>query len=138
MSLPKSNDIQTYEGRPAILRASPLPIGTPKKPTKLGLNGEKLWDKLVPELVSLGIAKSIDETALEGLCRWWQAYKVSADALATIQDFSSIDATRCLNSCRATWTEFSKIARQFGLTASSRNGINVGATESEIDDYLGG
>lgn len=140
MSTAKSAAQMRLEGHPnkAAIRENPLADGLPRKPRGLGKHASALWDKVVPELSRLGVATSVDETMLEGLCFWWDVWKRSTEALNNVDDFGSTNGARAMNAVSRSWTEFSRVARQFGLTACSRNGITVAPQgDDELDEFLG-
>lgn len=126
----KSTAQLAFEGntKKHLQKQNPLVEGAPDMPPGLGPDAAKLWRKLVPELHKLGIVSSIDESMLAGLCYWWQIYLTSQAALAGVTDYSTTSGKRALEAVAKAWTEYSRIARQFGLTATSRKGIDVGNT----------
>ncbi|MEN1680330.1 MAG: P27 family phage terminase small subunit [Planctomycetota bacterium] len=78
----------------------------------------KLWKALVPQLVSTGLAKSVDSAELFALCQWWGEYR------RWDLDKKSDPYKRLVGMATA-YKQFRTIAAKFGLTPSDRASLNV-------------
>ena len=109
------------------LRTPPNVDGVPTKPKGLDKVASEHWDSIVPELVRLRVACSIDAPALEQLCRAWSLYHRAVEGVESIpaSDFGTADTKRCVGMMSATMSSYNALCRQFGMTALSRNGIDV-------------
>jgi len=97
----------------------PKPGGVPAKPSYLTAEASRFWDRVVPDLVSLGVAAEIDAPALEQMCVWWGEAKRLASMKKRpgqwIYEFATADKQ---------WRYY---AARFGLTPSDRAKIEVGS-----------
>lgn len=125
MFVAKTNEQKELEGHPnkARLKNTPTHKGEPIKPRGIKGEAEKCWNKIVPHLVSTGVAKEIDSHQLEALCVWWAFYKNAV----TNDD---------MNAAHRAWSNFNKLADQFGLSPKARNTINTSPTEDALDEFL--
>lgn len=121
----KTNEQKALEGNKDkyAWKTTPTPKGSPIKPRGIKGEAEKAWDRIVPHLVATGVAKEIDTHQLEALCVWWAFYK---NAVA------NDDITKA----HRAWTNFNKLADQFGLSPKARNTINAQPVEDELDEFL--
>jgi P27 family predicted phage terminase small subunit len=98
-------------------------------PERLGDAAAAVWREIVPELVEIGLVRSIDATALEALCdavamaRTARAM-IDAEGFVARGDRGSV-VHPAYRVWRDSWTLALKIAGEYGLTAVAR--IRVGA-----------
>jgi len=95
--------------------------GEPQKPTDLDGAAGEFWDRWVPHLVALGVAKEIDTPALEQMCFWWGRAK---DLRRLLQKISKAALTKeyfrvQVLAAQADKT-FNQVASRFGLTPADR------------------
>ena len=76
------------------------------------------WDRIVPELVELGIAKSVNEGALQGICTLYAQWRKARKE-------------RDQKEMRLTYDAYRKALNEFGLTAASA--ARVGGTGANDD-----
>jgi phage terminase small subunit len=84
--------------------------GRPEKPTWLDETASWFWDQCVEELIDMGVATKIDGPSLVMLSAWYSRWI----QLARAERSSVVDLQRA-------GKEFGDLARQFGLTPSSRH-----------------
>lgn len=103
----------------------PQPDGEPLRPIGLDVDAARLWDGYVPQLVRMGVAKSVDAPALEDMCRWWGRLQV-LNRKKDQQDYRTLTlAAMCAKQCRDYFS-------RFGMTASDRARLSVGETPSTL------
>lgn len=145
---PKPTKLKILEGNPGkrpinIHEPKPKPI-TPACPRWLSPAAKKEWKRIVPELENLGLLTCVDGAALEGYCqsyaRWVEAEQflgkhgtIFKTPSGYIQQLPQVSiAQKYLNIVKA-------FCAEFGLTPSSRSGINIKPKENddeEIDAIL--
>jgi phage terminase small subunit len=109
-------------------KSEPVATGKPKKPRGLPREGSKLWDKVVPELTSIGVVARIDSTCLAEMCRWYARYREMVDK-------PELDY-RMLVLATMAWKQFSQLAKRFGLTPADRATLKTGGTAADDDPTL--
>lgn len=109
-------------------RSEPVATGEPRKPRGLPREGSKLWDKVVPELTSMGVTAKIDETCLDAMCRWYARYREMADTPEP--DY------RTLVLATMAWKQFLQLAKRFGLTPADRAALKTDRTNADDDPLL--
>lgn len=98
--------------------AEPEPTGQPRKPMGLSRDASSHWDAIVPELIRTGVAKGVDESAIEDMCRWWGRLQVLNRRRE--QDYRTLTLAAM---CAKQWRDY---ASRFGLTPSDRARLSVG------------
>lgn len=109
-------------------------------PTHLPAIAATEWDRIVPELVELGLLSAIDQVALEGYCisyhRWREAEDVlDAEGLTmlTPQNFEmQRPEVSIANQARKQCLEF---LREFGLSPASRGKVRA-TPKSPAEDAM--
>lgn len=132
---PKPAAIRRRDGNPA---KRPIPeeprvglpvVGSFAAPGHLPADAVAVWDEVVPELVAIGLVRSIDATVLEALCRF-VARAREADELVDEEGFI-VEGHRgqtvhpAARVARDSWNSALKIASEYGLTPVGR--LRVGA-----------
>lgn len=112
----------TYKPDRHDIRAATEPAadGMPRCPRDLKGEARKFWERVVPQLVKMGIAKHPDRDALEQLSRlwaWWRAAAEEADADPTSQGIRM--------AVLGYSAEWARMAARFGLTPADRARIQV-------------
>jgi len=111
----------------------------PKRPPLVKGDARKVWDRLGPELVRLGLLTELDATTFTMYCLEWRIY---LDACRQLQDAASCVTNtshgneiqhvlvgvrnRALANCL-------KIAESFGFTPSARTRLRVHVQDHEVD-----
>jgi len=118
-------------GRRPISDDEPQFDGVPVMPDWLDYYAQELWELVVSDLVTAGVAKSVDGPALAGMCMWWGIWR-KFDQLIQEGDLEYKTV------CRAAmgWKQFSAIASKFGMTPSDRVRLKVSDKPPEEDDPL--
>jgi len=130
---PQPNSLKLLKGNPGKRPLPPEPkaTGTPSPTEKLTGRAQRFWDRVVPQLVQMGVAKSIDSDVLTVMCQWWQRYQELSqrdDMEPRLQTAAMANAWRCCMD----------IARRFGMSPSDRVGLIVDANEEpdEFENFL--
>ena len=90
--------------------------GQPEKPDWLTGEASEMWDKVLPEVVRVAGAASIDSFALAAMCDWWGAYrKYRADC---VNKWAPARARDAFNS-------WQRLAARFGLTPLDRQSLQI-------------
>ena len=100
--------------------------GTPECPQWLTGESREIWDKMTPELVNLGIMSRMDGFAFSRYCIYavlWLS-ELGKGNVRNVSDFE-----RYAN-------QLSKLEGAFGLTPSSRAGLDVNTTPKTESKYL--
>src|SRR6516165_7160845 len=103
------------DGAPAVAFAG----GEAVLPKRLKGEARKFWKAYVPDLISRGLARTVDTPALTAMCEWWARYRRYAAALdrtrPTLKGGQGI-LTRCVMASK----QFEGLAMRFGLTPCDR------------------
>lgn len=78
----------------------------------------EMWQQLAPELKRLGLLSVLDRVQLEVLCEAYATKRMTADSVEWFKAAAAID----------------RIARQFGMTPSARQGMTAGNTNKDADE----
>jgi|GEM_PF-5015655 len=71
-TVPELVTLGTYHpGRHRDRDKNPKSDGASTAPARLTGDALGHWNETVPELVSMGVAKSVDSATLAGMCRWF-------------------------------------------------------------------
>lgn len=123
--LPISAHLENGTYRPG--KHGPIPdaaTGEAQRPRGLTGEARKHWDRIVPDLVSRGLAKAIDAPALEQLCELWALSKgVLKQLLKTPWDKDMAGVYR------GYVREYNALARRFGLAYADRQKFKAAAVE---------
>lgn len=106
----------------------PRPGGCPEPPAHLDAVAREHWDRVVPELVELRVARGVDEHALVLLCQAWSDL---ARLRGHLDPEGKLDLKLqyAINAARKSWTD---LAGRFGLTPADRTKIETeGPTADE-------
>lgn len=107
-----------YSSRYGDREHEPEPDGEPVMPDWLVGAAREHWEDVVPQLVLLGVATSLDTSSLAMMCESWQEWR----------DGSVTASQR--NKAADRWI---KLAAKFGLTPSDRAGM-IGHPKTSSDD----
>jgi len=94
--------------------------GTPVMPEWLDDDAITLWNAVVPDLATAGVAKAADSHMLAAMCDAWSMYL----AARVIAHEHPNDKDSRLNYV-AYYNAFSSVASRFGLTPSDRARLNI-------------
>lgn len=99
--------------------------GKPIRPQWLSGEARKFWDRTVPLLVQMGIAKQIDSADLASMCQWWAVWREHITQAA--EDPASLTAAV------KAWSQFAPLADRFGMSPSARTKIAVPVAGKQDD-----
>lgn len=120
---------------------SPRPVA-PKKPSWLTGAGGRLWKKLAPKLLELGLLTEIDGEALAALCLHYHlmteaAKSIKKEGITTIDERGLPRKHPLLQVLRDNSTAMKGYLLQFGLTPSARSKIDLPELdEMDENEYL--
>lgn len=109
----------------------PQPDGEPIKPKWLDGVAAEAWQRVVPELVALGVARTIDADALAGMCRWFAVWR---EADAKLQAGDGDTYKRTIEAATG-WKNYTAIAAKYGMTPADRAKLTID-TDDAGDDLL--
>jgi len=95
-------------------------------------HGAKLFGDLVERLSQHGFATGLDSANLSAMCYWWGEFVAisTAEPLASQQ----AEASRQIRKDKA-FTQFAKIAGQYGLSPTARASLNESAPTAETNPF---
>ena len=140
---PKPTAIKKLQGNPGkrpLNKAEPQPKKEcPDIPSHLDLEAIAEWERIVPELLILGILTRIDRAALAAYCmaysRWVKAEKLIAEKGTLYKTKSgNIMTSPALWVANKAMEQMHKFLTEFGMTPSSRSRIKVSVKIAE-DPY---
>ncbi|MBX9878849.1 MAG: phage terminase small subunit P27 family [Candidatus Obscuribacterales bacterium] len=139
--IPKSRALKERAGNPGKRRLpnEPKPAtGDLSCPSWMPTEGKKEWARIVPELQRLGVATQIDQSQLELYCGAWATWldaqkKLAKEGAVLMRPTGSFYANPYVKIAADASKEIQSIAKEFGLTPSSRTRVDAGSTDSEED-----
>jgi P27 family predicted phage terminase small subunit len=139
---PKPAAVRRREGnagkRPIVEEAligSPV-FDVPEAPEWLSDRQAYVWNEIMPDLVELGIVRSIDATILESLCVFVAMAReaeetVRDDGFTTTGAQGGIVVHPAFRVMRDSWKEARSIGEQYGLTTTGRLRLGVAALKAK-------
>jgi len=144
---PKPTNLRILHGNPG---RRPLKAGEPKPvaedpgcPEHLDARAQAEWQRLVPQLVRLGLATSLDRAILAAYCSTWSLWVHAREQLDleladdmgpfTIAESGYKQASPWFNIERQAAREMRAFAVEFGLSPSSRTRTTAAGTEDSED-----
>lgn len=104
----------------------PKPDGVPMRPKMSMPEARAFWDRYVPELVRIGVAKQIDSARLQAMCEAWALLRLATKA---------VNADPIDKDARIAYAEYSRqfaqAADQFGMNPVGRTRIQVDTDDSK-------
>jgi phage terminase small subunit len=98
----------------------PLADGTPRCPRDLKGEARKFWERVVPQLVRMGVAKAADRESLVVLANLWACWVQAA----TMAEIAATDP-KVRSAMLGYSAEWSRLAARFGLTPADRSKIQA-------------
>ena len=109
----------------------PTPTGHPEMPLTLSPAAKRHWKKVVPLLVKMGVAKTVDSAALAGMCEAWSMYQ---DIHRYYRRATVEDRLALVTKLIAARKDWGVQAGMFGMTPSDRARLQVERNE-DVDDF---
>lgn len=117
-------------------------IAEPTMPSGLSEASQDLWKRIVPQLLEAGVLTKCDSLALQLLCESYETYVNAGSVIA--REGMYVTAVNKNGSEYRTehpaakvqsrkWKEIVLLCRQFGMTPSSRTGLDVSTGEPAKD-----
>jgi len=147
---PKPTNLKVLEGNPGrrpLPENEPAADGTPEAPSDLECEALAEWNRIVPELDSMGLLARADRAALVRYC---QAWATSQAAFADMNDngmyetvYNQHGSRTVKRPCVNVAAEYSKIMKsyliEFGLTPAARTRVksNPKPKQNPEDEFLG-
>lgn len=131
--------------RPLDLREPQPDPSPPRCPSFLSREARKHWREIVPELARLGLLSRVDAGALEGLCDAYSQFRQASEfikqhGMVYRSSDGQLVKTPHVAIARNALAIYIRIAVEFGLTPSSRTGLQAPegrADESDAGDLYG-
>ena len=123
---PTPNQMKINRGSRRVNKHAPTnTAGAPQCPHWLNGEGEKIWRRLVPKLVKMGVMTRIDGFAFARYCLysvlWMKELSNPGRTEATLERYAN---------------QLNRLEQSFGLTPSARASLSVGGVveETKTDD----
>ena len=142
---PRPTHLKVLDGNPGKRplnqnEPKPKPI-SPTPPSWLRPIAKTMWKHLAPQLESLGLLTIIDGYALECACESYATWVICEKFIirngmtyeATTKSGTLIQKRPEVQISNSALLAFKSFAAEFGLTPSSRSGINIKPAEDEVD-----
>ena len=158
MNKPKPTKLKILEGNPGkrpLNDKEPQPkVARPSCPSHLTDEAKAEWNRIIPELETLGLISQIDRAALAAYCQAYGRWVKAEKALKAIEDkFENVNSGSglCYQTSNGNWVmqplvsvankaleQMHKFLVEFGMTPASRTRISVNASEAEdpLDNLL--
>lgn len=117
-----------------------LPANIPPVPEWLGAEGREEWARRAPQLEKAGLLSEVDQVTFGIYC---QAYEQLVRSLGeingkhggytTFTDKGNIIQHPAVSIMHKARADLLKLGREFGMTPSSRSGLNIGSNEDPDD-----
>jgi P27 family predicted phage terminase small subunit len=124
-------------GHRPINKLEPKPkAGEPDRPSFLDRDARDEWDRIMPELLRLGIITKIDGSALAAYCINYSRWKKAEEALAKKTKLTKTTkqgtwAVAEVKIAREAMQQMKLFAAEFGLTPASRSRIATSDTGAQ-------
>jgi len=142
---PEPTALKLVHGNPGkrpLNKAEPRPARRrPRRPDWLEGEAQAAWDELIPMLDAMGVLTEVDGRAVSRYCKLWARWvKLTAmidkagevypmrDKDGNVTSFRTFPQVKIIESLSC---ELRMLEREFGLTASARSNLTVGAPEAE-------
>lgn len=149
---PKPTTLKLLAGnpgkRPLNAREPRPPVEAPACPPHLDEEAQAEWQRMVAELIPLGVLTRIDRAALAAYCQAWSRWVRAEQELAKYgavlasRDKKWVGVSPYLTVCQAALKTMQHFLAEFGLTPSSRSRVQVGApadpTRGALADFAQG
>ena len=145
---PKPTKLKIVDGNPGrrpLNEAEPDPekeIECPSPPKHLGEVAKAEWNRMAPELHSIGLLTKIDMAALEAYCtayaRWLEAESEIKESGMIVHAPSGYPIqTPYLSIANKAIEQMKALLTEFGMTPSSRSRISVGSKKKKSSEWDG-
>lgn len=115
--------------------------GVPAPPADLGDVARQAWNDIGKKLLAAGLITELDELALRLLCESWELYELAKaetsviGSLTSITEKGNVIQNPAIGIRNKAWAQIVKLCQEFGLTPSSRTGLNA-ETKPPEDESL--
>ena len=140
---PKPTAIKVLEGNRSKVQLKEddmKPEGVPVCPEWLDGVAKEEWERLAPQLITMGVLTSADTVAFAGYCqayaRWQEAEEhISADGATFVTPNGYIQQTPWVSIAHTNQKIMLQFSCEFGLTPSSRSRIIASTSKGdEVDE----
>ena len=125
----------TYEACKQPVKGADPAKGRPSMPKWMtDAEAKAHWRRVVPKLISLGIARELDAHALGSMCMWWATWRrLQKEAIKA-------ENMRVIYAAANAWKAYDQIAQRFGLTPADRASLKFEAdtTADPFTEYMKG
>ena len=118
-----------------------LPAAIPEPPIELDPEARAHWDRLASQLGQAGILSDVDSDALSLLANtiadYWRARAVVAtEGITSVTDKGNVIQHPAVGVMSKHAKNLLTLCREFGMTPSSRSGLNLGNGSKETDPLV--
>lgn len=140
---PIPTKLKVLRGNPGKRKANvtePKPVAAiPDCPKHLSSEAKAEWNRIVPELMSLGLLTRVDRAALAGYCQAWGRWVKAEDELAKTAEIVKTTQGNAIQNpwlsvANRAWDQLSKALVGFGMDPSSRTRIHAPGGQ-KLDDF---
>lgn len=134
------------DGRPTDSGGRPIDPGpafvraAPEKPVELSPDADWLWDRVVDQMMTVGLLKPIDAAALEALCetfaRWREAVRFRRERALLGKNSQGVVAAPWIGIEERASKEFRAWCAEFGITPAAERNLTA-STEGGANDDQG-
>ena len=113
----------------------------PRRPAWLGKEASRHWTAIAAELEGMGVLARADQVALALLCQALADYlaarqEVAEQGMTFLTESGYVTQHPAVGMMNRAWERVVKLAREFGMTPSSRAGLKVPGKEAPADPLL--
>ena len=137
---PKPTAVKIAEGNPGkrkLNKREPTPPpGAPDRPTHLRGQARDEWDRIVPQLLNLGVLSKVDRTALACYCESWGTYLKARGKIEREGEVVSGEVNPWLRIANEQKKLALRFLMEFGLTPATRSRLSVNTDKKSAADEL--
>lgn len=126
-----ARDGTTDSSRHASRLREPKFDGQPEKPPRMSKEASQHWDEIVPQLVSHGVAKKSDQSALIAMCEAWSEYRAALRRRPKNTEQRKLRRIE-IKSFLDDWRQ---LASRFGLTPADRAKLEVAPGDDQTNPF---
>jgi P27 family predicted phage terminase small subunit len=121
----------------------PTPVDpSTSAPTWLSPLAREEWDRLAPELVSLGLLTVLDVAPLAGFCECYSTWRTAKEQIDAAIASSPVGLSLAIShglvkTAKESLAQMVRIAAEFGFTPSTRSRVTGVGKEDDSEDPFG-
>lgn len=126
--------LQSDVGMPVV------PVAAPDRPDFLSPDAAAEWDRIVADLVQVGLVSAIDRAELAIYCQAWADWKLARERLAELQDRGFVESTPSGYKQIGVWMQIANRAEDrmraaggsFGMSPAARTRLKTQPQQGEL------